>query len=193
MATLKNQKSDGKPNLASVTSVLDPLLSDNFRLEFDKVPGATGNTVLDSLIIQCQRASKPGSQIEVVPVELFGHSIQYAGRLTFSHSMSVDFVEDRDMTITRALEDWQQVARTIRTQHGHYKIDGANGYATNAVLYAYDQVGGEPKANYKIFNIWPSDVPDVGFDGSAANLVTVSVTFTYDYFLPAQGGKPATL
>lgn len=178
----------GKPNLTSVVSVLDPMLSDNFRLEFEALPSQVqgvdtggGNTVPESLIIQCRTAAKPGSQLEVVPVELFGHSVQYAGRLTFSHSMSIEYVEDRRAIITRSLETWQRVARTVERQHGSFKKSKGQGYCTDGILYVYDQEG-NITTQFTIYNMWPSDVPDISFDGSAANLITAGVTFTYDYF-----------
>lgn len=191
-----NVFTDGKPNLESVAQVLDPLLSDNFRLEFPGLANLGGGSLgaglntkgvgsvvpipyTDVLTIQCQSATKPGSELEPVAVELFGHSIQYAGRLTFSHSLSIEFVEDRRAAVTTILTNWQRLARKIQTQHGGYKSDYA---LKKAVLHVYDQGGGNPLKSFNIINIWPSSVPDISFNGAGATLITVGATFTYDYY-----------
>lgn len=201
-----------KPTLNDVVRILDPMLSDNFALYFPVLPdgiesyinftqgegggGQQGSTAplnsQEALTIQCRTASKPGSSIEPVAVELFGHNVQYAGRLTYSHTMSVEYVEDRRAIITRTLEGWQQLCRTVLTQHGNYKksagaaagldnLTSTQGYAVDAELYCYDQAGAQTALFY-LHNVWPSEVPDLSFDGSGANLITMSVTFTYDYF-----------
>lgn len=193
-----NPFNQGKPNIEAVSQVLDPLLSDNFRLEFPGLGSLGGGTLgtgistagvgnvsplayTDVLTIQCQSATKPGSDLEVVPVDLFGHSIQYAGRLTFSHTLSITFVEDRRTAVSKILTNWQRLARKISTQHGGYKSDYA---LKKALLHVYDQGGGAPMATFEIINVWPSSVPELTFDGQAS-LVTVSATLAYDYYLDA--------
>lgn len=163
-----------KPNLESILTIADPMLSDNFEFIFGTVPGSN-NT--ESLRLQCKTAVKPGSTLEQVTYDLFGHTVEFAGRLTYGHTMSVEYVENWQGTITRTLEKWQEFARAHGTQHGNFKA----GYATNAELIIYNQVG-DVSLKYKIFNVWPTEVPDLSFDGSAANALSVSATFSYDYF-----------
>ena len=66
--------------------------------------------------------------------------------------------------------------RDHETQHGAYKAQ----YQTNARLTIFDQAGAVT-AIYKIVNCWPSAVPEIQFDGTGANLITMQVTFKYDY------------
>lgn len=169
-----------KPNLGEVQTIPDPMLSDNFELQIPNPPVGDGR----SLRLQCKTAAKPGSTLEQVLVQLFGHEMEFSGRLTFSHTMSVTYVESNTGLITKQLEAWQQISRTTQTQHGHFK----KAYARDATFLIYDQEG-STKLTYNIVNIWPSEVPEISFDGSAANAIEVNVIFTYDYYEIKGGGR----
>jgi hypothetical protein len=187
-----------KPTIVQIAKILDPMLSDNFLFEINlptkiigmaikSLNGGGGiTTATEVLRLQCRTASKPGSTIEPVPVDLFGHSIQYAGRLTFSHSMSVEYVEDRRGAVTQILTAWQNLCRKVLTQSGDYKLE----YTGTGILTIFDQAGLETN-KYTIKNMWPSEVPDMAFDGSGANLITVSSTFTYDYYYEGENDPAA--
>lgn len=164
-----------KPTLDNVLTIADPMLSDNFELLIPIVPGNPG--LSEPLRLQCKTATKPGMTIEQVTYDLFGHTVEFAGRLTFSHTMSVEYVENYQGTITRIMEIWIELARGHKSQHGGFK----SAYATNASLYIYDQTGAI-SLKYNIFNIFPTEVPELSFDGSSATALSVSVTFSYDYY-----------
>lgn len=170
-----------KPKLGEVSaSIQDPMFSDNFLLEIGTIPTAANyKTSGDQkpLVLQCRTATKPGVTIESVEVALFGHTLQYVGRKTFSHDMTVEYVENREGQIQTLLESWCEFCRSTQTQLGNYKND----YARTATLTIYD-VKGEVKLKYRIYGFWPSAVPEISFDGQSANLITLSTTFKYDHY-----------
>lgn len=170
-----------KPKLGEVSaSIQDPMFSDNYLLEIGSIPTAFNyQTAGDQrpMVLQCRTAAKPGVTIENVEVALFGHTLEYVGRKTFSHDMSVEFVENRDGQIQTLLESWAEFCRSTSNQLGAYKAD----YARTATLTIFD-VRGETKLVYKIYGLWPSSIPEITFDGQGANLITLSVTFKYDYY-----------
>jgi len=163
-----------KPNLESILTIADPMLSDNFEFIFGTIPGSNST---EPLRLQCKTAIKPGATLEQVTYDLFGHTVEFAGRLTYSHTMSVEYVENWQGTITRVLEKWQEMGRDHRSQHGKFK----SGYATNAELIIYNQIG-EVSLKYKVFNVWPTEIPELSFDGSAATALSLSASFSYDYY-----------
>lgn len=166
----------GKPQIGKIIStVKDPMVSDQFIIEFPGVP--TGDSDSEPLMIHCQQVVKPGMTLNEVTVQLFGHTLLFAGNLSYSHDMSCTFVENVRGGIMRILERWQEVARNHRTQHGEFKA----GYSRDARLTIFDNKG-EAVLIYKIIGVWPSALPDVSFDGSNANLITHSVSFKYDYY-----------
>lgn len=165
----------GKPKLSDISrSIPDPCLSDNFQLSIPNLP--TGDSAIPFLM-QCRTASKPGVTLNVVEVQVFGHTLEHAGNKTYGHDMSVEYVENRMMEITRALEKWANFVRDTQTQHGAYKSE----YARNGVLTVFDQKG-EPVVDYVIVNMWPSVVPDASFDGTSSTAISVGMTFKYDYY-----------
>lgn len=165
----------GKPTILSVAaSILDPLLSDNFELEFPNVP--LGDSTIP-LLMQCQSAQKPGVTVNPVEVQVFGHTLEYAGNLTYSHDLSVEYIENRKMEITRLLEKWAEYIRAHETQHGAFKKE----YARDAYLRVFNNKG-DLVYEYLIVNCWPTTVPEIAFNGSSASAITMSVTFKYDWY-----------
>jgi hypothetical protein len=165
-----------KPTLSEVASaVLDPFLSDNFTLNFASVPGGA-NAI--PLLMQCQSAPKPGKTVAAVEVQLFGYTFEHAGNATFGHSLSVTYVENRQLQIIKILEDWNTFCRNPLTQTGNYKAD----YTRNGILTLYDQTGAAV-SEYSIFNCWPTEVPELSLDGTSSNVITVGSTFQYDYWV----------
>jgi hypothetical protein len=166
----------GKPQLGKVISVIkDPMLSDQFTLEFPSVP--TGDADSEPLMIHCQQATKPGLTLNEVQVQLFGHTLVYAGNLTYSHDMSTTFVENVRGGIMRIIENWAEKCRNHLTQHGGFYND----YARDGKLTIFDNAGAAALI-YKIVGMWPNTVPETQFDGTNANLITHSVGFKYQYY-----------
>lgn len=164
-----------KPTLGDIAaSVLDPMLSDNYLLNIPDVPGG-GNA--NALRMQCTSAVKPGSTINAVEVQVFGHTLEYAANKTFSHDMSVEYVENRTGQITAALEAWADLIRGTETQLGGYKSE----YARSAYFTIFDNKG-QTVREYEIVGLWPSAVPDLSFNGSSSSIITLSVSWKYDYY-----------
>lgn len=165
-----------KPQLTQIISVIrDPMLSDNFIMEFPNVP--TGGSDETNLLVSCQQTVKPGMTINEVQVQLFGHTLVYAGNLTYSHDMQVTFVENARGSIMRTFEKWGELARNHMTQHGVPSAD----YWRDGKLSILD-TRGDPVLIYKIVGMWPNTVPDVQFDGTNANGINHSIGFKYQYY-----------
>ena len=168
-----------KPNLDDVLNVHDPMLSDNFDMTFSSVPGGGDQR---QLTIQCKTAIKPGTTLNEVEVELFGHKVMHASRRVWSNDMSIEYIEDANGSITTQLENWAEVIRETETQHGAFKAD----YAVDAIFTIYDQPG-NTVMEYKIINCWPSQVPDLQFDGTGGQNLTLSASFKFDHVERTRG------
>lgn len=166
-----------RPTLDEVLQIPDPMLSDNFELFFDKIPGdgVTGSAA--AMRIQCKTATKPGMTVEQVALELFGHTVEFAGRLTFTHTMSVEYVENWKGTITRTLEKWIELSRSHKTQSGNFKKD----YTANATLNIFNQAG-NISLSYQLTNIFPTNTGELAFDGASATALSVSAEFSFDSY-----------
>jgi hypothetical protein len=171
-----------KPTLQNTLDIKDPMLSDNFDVTFSKLPSAVSDA--EKLKFQCKTAIKPGTTIEEVAIELFGHRTMHVGRKTFSNSMQLEFVEDREGKIHENMDKWHTFCRDTKTQHGNYKEE----YAGTCEFNIYDQKGEKVKT-FTIHNIWPSVVPDMQFDGSSATAISCAVEFKFDYWEDGQAGS----
>lgn len=165
-----------KPTLEEILNIRDPMLNDNFDLTFASVPG---NGDPRKLRVQCKSGVKPGMSLQQAEMELFGHKTLHAARKTFSNSMSISFHESYDAIINRTLERWSETARKTQTQSGTFKA----GYTTTATLNTYDQTGAKAQS-WRIYNVWPTEVPDAQFDGAGGTAMTVDATLAYDYYEP---------
>lgn len=166
-----------KPTLGQIESaVLDPMLSDNYQFLIPNLPAGVSD-VSNQLLMLCRTATKPGITTNAVEVQLYGHTLEYAGNLTFAHDLTIEYVENRQAQISKILDDWSSLIRRFTTQHGAFKSE----YAVTAYLDIFDQKGNVVR-KYHIFGVWPSQVPDISFDGQASNIVSLSVTFKYDYW-----------
>lgn len=164
-----------KPTLGDVAAtVMDPMLSDNYLLDIPNLP-VQGSA--QALRMQCTSASKPGATINAVEVQVFGHTLEFAGNKTFSHEMSVEYVENRSGQITETLENWADLIRSTEGQTGGYKSE----YARNGVFTIFDNKGNTVR-EYTIVGMWPSAVPDMAFQGSSSSIITLSVSWKYDYY-----------
>ena len=164
-----------KVSLTEIQSLPDPLTSDLYEFVIGRVPGGSGDS--NVLRIQCQQVTVPSKTIEPVNVDLHSNTVVFAGRMTFSHDLSITFVENRKMDIFNILNGWAEFVRNKQTQLGNFKAD----YSTTAELYVYDQAGNVVNT-FKFYGLWINTIPEYQFDSSAANLITAAATFQYDYW-----------
>ena len=164
-----------KVTLTELQSLPDPLTSDLYEFVIGRIPGGGGDT--NVLRIQCQQVSVPSKTIEPVNVDLHSNTVVFAGRMTFSHDMSITFVENRRMDVFKILNAWAEYCRNKQTQLGNYKAD----YSTTAELYVYDQIG-QVVQTFRFYGLWINTLPEYQFDSSSANLITAAATFQYDYW-----------
>lgn len=167
----------GKVTMEEFEGTLDPLLDDNFEFLIPNPPvgGTDGARVLR---LFCKSGVKPGSTIDEVLKEAFGHQLNYAGRRIYSHSLSTEYNENREMVVYKLLEEWADKIRSIQTQLGGFKAE----YAANAIFRIFSQ-DGTTVAEYTIKGVWPKQVPDLQFNGTA-QAVPVNIEWSFDYAEP---------
>jgi hypothetical protein len=166
-----------KVNLDEVISIADPLLSDNYELTFPDLPAAIVQGGADrSLRIQCKTATLPGSTIEEVLIEVFGHKVRHAGQRLVSGSMAVAYAENAQMTIYNILSQWSDACRAMETQGCLTKDE----YGVDAIFRVFAQDGTTEVASYKISGCWPKTLPELSFDGTSAQALQIDTEFSYD-------------
>lgn len=164
----------GKVTLSEMKSVGDPLLSDSFELVVPNLPTGLNSEGGRWMRLQCKTVNKPGMTIEEVLQEAHGHTLRYAGRKTFSGTITVEFFENADMRSHKLLEDWMNIERTTEEQRGLFKSE----YAVTAYLNIFDNKGNTTET-YEIHGFWCKSVQDLSFDGMAQAL-PCNAEFAFD-------------
>ena len=190
-----------KVNLIEMHAMTDPALSFEFELVIPRIPGQGGDLITGATIrnndveaaiqeqygknlnsasilrIFAQTVDLPDKQIEPVTVQLTGGELVYAGMTKFTHEMAVNFPERRDYVVYKAINHWVEYCRAHRTQHGHYKSE----YAVDCILRVFDQKS-YTVDQFKLYSVWPSNVPSISYDSTTSNHIMINVTFQVDWF-----------
>lgn len=164
----------GKVTLSELKTVGDPLLSDSFELVIPKLPTGLNAEAGRWMRLQVKTMIKPGQTIEEVLQEAHGHTLRYAGRKTFSGSLSLEFIENAQLRIHQTLEDWSELERTTEDQRGLTKAE----YSVTAILNILD-IKGNTTATYEIEGFWVKSVAELSFDGMGSAL-PVTGEFSFD-------------
>lgn len=194
-----------KPTLSELSAIGDPITSDNFTLEFTSMPvdsigdltgllnkitggNAGASTPSSCLKIRCKTVTLPDSTISPIDVQLSGHKVSYPGTASISGNMSVEYLEDASLVVTRVLSGWMERVKSISTQTGHFRggagdpkgvPPSSKGYAGTAKLKIYD-TSGVTVATYTLAGIWPNQISPFTFDGTGSSAISVTVTFSVD-------------
>lgn len=154
-------------------STADPLLDDNFEFLIPNPP-VGGSNWARSLRIMCKTGVKPGSTIEDIIREAFGHQAVFAGRKTYTHSMTTEYNENSKMDLYLPIEEWHDLIKATGTQLGRPKAE----YAVKGIFRIFD-MDGSVVAEYTIHNVWPKQVPELSFSGQA-QMIPVSIEWAFD-------------
>ena len=162
-----------RTSLSDVAGLADPILSYNFDLIFPSIPGGGDSR---SMTIKCMTSSLPGMELEQVTSGLHGVEVSHAGRQIWTKTFQATFYETRDGATRGSIRKWIEFARNNGKNSGQYK----SAYAINAQMVVYDDIP-NPINTATIFGLFPKQIDDQSFDGSNSNVISASVTFSYDY------------
>ena len=162
-----------RSSLQDVAGLPDPLLSYNFDLILNGMPGG-GDT--RSMTIKCMTTALPGMQLEQQTAALHGVEVNYAGRQIWTKTFQATFIETRDAKTRFAIRKWIEFARDNKRNAGNYK----SAYARDAIILLYDDIPAVISTT-KVVGCFPTQLDDVSMDGSQGSIVQVSVTFSFDW------------
>lgn len=162
-----------RTSLYDVSAVADPAQSWNFDLFLPAIPGSSDTR---ALTWKCMTTALPGFSMDRVTVPLHGVELVYAGRKTFSHSFTSTFMEAADWSTRSQFYAWSENTRSWISNSGTF----ASTYKVNAQLVVYNDLP-QVARTMTCVGMWPAEVADVELDGSASNLITLSITWSFDY------------
>jgi len=158
------------------------MTTDSYEFIIGTIPGATDDR---DLVVKCQQCVYPGVGHDNVEMPLHGYVINFRGRKTFPRTMSVTYIETRNMGTTTDFENWNEYVVGVNSGTSRGYKNGPGGYAVDgAQIITYDTMG-VPVKYATFYGLKPQDKPDVQYDSSSSQLYLVQQTFTYDYYIPS--------
>jgi hypothetical protein len=162
-----------RTSLADVSAVADPAQSWNFDLFLPAIPGSSDTR---ALTWKCMTTALPGFSLDRVNVPLHGIELVYAGRKTFTHTFNSTFMEASDWSTRSQFYTWSENTRSWINNTGSF----ASSYKVNGQIVVYNDLPAVSRT-IDVYGMWPAEVADVELDGGASNLVTLSITWAFDY------------
>lgn len=164
----------GRSSLQNVASLQDPAQSWNFDLFLPSIPGSSDTR---DLTFKCMSTDLPGASLDVVKVDLHGVTLNFAGRATYTHTMQVIFLETADYSTRDKFIKWRESIRSWANNTGTL----AATYKCNAQLVVYNDLP-QVTRTCNVYGMWPETIADVPLNGAESNAVTLTITFSFDYF-----------
>jgi hypothetical protein len=147
----------------------------------------------DKFRFTCRGASIPAATIQAIDVGYFGRKIKVQGDRTFT-DWQVTVMNDEDFLVRSMFEKWSNALNRLESNIRDPNFTGdENSYKTdmNVIQYGKD---GELIRQYDIIGAFPTTVSDIQLDWDTTNQIeTFTVTFAYDYWLPAEENTNAYL
>ncbi len=160
-----------RSSIQDTLSLGDPAQLWNFDFFIPVVPGASDTR---HLTFRCQTTDLPGTALEPLEVSLHGHTIQYAGRRIYTHTINVQFLETFDWATRALFTNWIEIARSWRNNSGSY----FSTYAVSGLIVLYDDIP-QPVRTTQLNYMWPESISEIQLDGSQSGAVQLSIAFRY--------------
>jgi len=147
----------------------------------------------DKFRFTCRGASIPAATIQAIDVGYFGRKIKVQGDRTFT-DWQVTVMNDEDFLVRSMFEKWSNALNRLESNIRDPNFTGdENSYKTDMNVLQYGK-DGELIRQYDIIGAFPTTVSDIQLDWDTTNQIeTFTVTFAYDYWLPAEENTNAYL
>lgn len=154
------------------------LQEDFYKVSFENCP-INALTGTDEFDLWCQAATIPGRQLSVLEIKKHNFTIRMPDRMTYDGKWSVTVLLDLNLTTYKWLLKWQEYYSNFKND-----IGGERGFPTGtAIVTTLDNKFEENTQvkPFKIFGIFPSNVPNVEFKQDSSGYLNPQVEFTYSY------------
>jgi len=142
---------------------------------------------VEDLLVRCRSISIPQRSNEPLTSYFMGTRQFFPGRADpGGGTVTVDFEDTEDMTISRVLYEWQQVIFNINPEStisaGKSQRLLKRRMVKDLYLYMFSYAGVPLPRVIRFKNAWVQQVSEVGLSYDGNEAVKYSVTFQYDYW-----------
>ena len=132
--------------------------------------------------ILVKAAAIPASTIAPLTVNYMGRAYKTPGFRTFD-VWNVTVINDENMAARQSIMDWMvSISGSLQgnrdTTHGGRTGTSVEGDATVTQL----SIDGDDVGSWKMHNLWPTELGEIGLDWSSDVIEEYTVAFAYDYW-----------
>lgn len=163
------------------------LQEDYFKVSFQNLPKSTTTTKISidehlelpsGFDIWCQGADLPGRSLSVLEVKKHNFTLRMPDRITYDGTWTVSIILDLSLKGYKNLLKWQRYYSNFENDMGGERgLPGATATITLLDNNFKELSGGA----FKIYGIFPSQVPSISMKQDSSNYLTPQVTFTYSW------------
>jgi hypothetical protein len=138
----------------------------------------------DKFRFTCSGAQLPPATIGTISTSYFGRQIKFAGDRTFT-DWTVTVQNDEDFLVRSMFEKWSNSMNRLEANVRDAGYANENAYKSQLSVIQYGKEGNAIR-QYDVIGAFPSSIDGIGLNWESANQIeTFTVSFTYDYWLPA--------
>ena len=177
-----------KTGLSSAGGTARPSL---YRVKINEgTVGTLSLSATETLLVKA--ANLPASNIAPVAVNYAGRAYKWQGFRTYDN-WSVTVINDENFTIRNKLMQWMrwisgQMDGERNINYGPPALGTATGGGFDGEAEV-TQLGtdGDPRATYKMYNLWPTELGEIAVDWSSDAIQEYTIGFAYDYWTSGTG------
>jgi len=152
-------------------------------LNIPSVVGADAASA-DKFRFTCSGAQLPPATIGTISTSYFGRQVKFAGDRTFS-DWTVTVQNDEDFLVRSMFEKWSNSMNRLEANVRDAGYANENAYKSQLSVIQYGKEGNAIR-QYDVIGAFPSSIDGISLNWESANQIeTFTVSFTYDYWLPA--------
>lgn len=155
----------------------DPLRTYMWELFIPNMPG--GGDV-EAVRLRCVTAELPNVASEPITVDWRAMRFRIAGKLNFSHTITLSFLESSDIRLLVALYSWRKLIIDPETGAGNSPKD----YKTDSYLSLLNMAG-TAVLTVKLIGCYPEDVQAVALDMATNEIIKQPLVLSYDRWIYA--------
>jgi T4-like virus tail tube protein gp19 len=139
----------------------------------------------DKFRFTCSAAQLPAAAIQAIDVGYFGRKIKVQGDRTFA-DWQVTIMNDEDFLVRSMFEKWSNALNRLESNIRDPNFSGdENSYKCDLSVIQYGKAG-DVLRQYDIIGAFPTNIDGITLNWDSQNQIeTFTVTFAYDYWLPA--------
>lgn len=164
-----------RSSVFDLQAVADPAQQWNFDFFLPAIPGSSDTK---QLTWRCMTTAMPGSQVGRVSAALHGVRLDYMGMREYSHTFNSTLMEAVDWQTRASMFAWMDAGRNWITNTGNF----ASVYKVTGQTVVYNDLP-QVVRTCNVYGLWPEQIQDIELDGGQQNLISLNVTWAYDFWI----------